>query len=133
MICRHGPNDPDCGSNRRYYSEPIPSPRPEWNAATTPDASNYTIETAERVQEHLVLKVKYPNCSSCAFEGTKIMVFLNVSEQDVIRWKRINPHFRDPKIRSAIEAPSPSARFPGTPAGWADAITYARGKINSRT
>jgi hypothetical protein len=126
MTCRHGPSDPDCSSHPNHvrYQEV----RSELGQRT-PDASNYTIEAAERVGLHLVMKVKYPNCASCAYEGNKVMVFLNVTELDVIRWKRIDPHFRPTaKGKASFEAPSPAARFPGTPDGWTDAITYARGK-----
>lgn len=81
-----------------------------------------------RVGRHLVMKVKYPNCSSCAFEGTKILVFLNISELEALKWRKIDPHFRDPRRKSTTEAPSPAARFPGTPEGWADAVAYANSK-----
>jgi hypothetical protein len=82
-----------------------------------------------RIGKHLVMKVKYPNCFKCAFEGNKLMVFLNVTEVQVLRWRKIDPHFRPtPLASSAIEAPSPAARFPASPDGWADAIAYARSK-----
>lgn len=76
-----------------------------------------------------MMKVKYPNCRNCAYEGCKVMVFLNVTEAQVLRWKKIDPHFRDPKkAMSTSESPSPAARFPGSAEGWADAQSYARGK-----
>jgi hypothetical protein len=120
MVCRHRPGDPDCSSNRPAYRDPSP---------VTPDADNYTIEEVERVGSHLVMKVLYPNCRSCAFEGNKVMVFLNVSEAEVLRWRRIDPHFRDPKRNTALKAaPSPAARFPASAEGWEDALRYAREK-----
>lgn len=104
-------------------------------ASITPDASNYEIQEVSEVGTHLVLKVKYPNCASCAYEGNKVMVFLNVKAIDAMKWKKIDPHFRaPPKVGSSYpnitsrEAPSPAARFPGSADGWADAIAYAMGK-----
>jgi hypothetical protein len=75
------------------------------------------------------MEVHYPNCTNCKFEGKKIMVFTNVAEADALRWKKIDPHFRDSKaVRITTEAPSPAARFPGSEEGWADAINYAVSK-----
>lgn len=121
MVCRHAPGDPNCSSSQYY--------RGNDSTPATPDSSNYTIEEAERVGSHLVLRVKYPNCKNCAYEGNKIMVFLNVSEIQVLKWRKIDPHFRDPKLKVlSTDAPSPSARFPGSSEGWMDALMYAQGK-----
>ncbi len=125
MICRHGPGDPNCSSTNptRYYeSEP-----------KTPDKKNYEIVDFRRVGEHIVLKVLYPNCKSCAYEGRKVMVFLNVAEADILLWKEIDPHFRAPQSLRAPSwdrkaAPSPAARFPASDEGWKDAIAYAQSK-----
>lgn len=117
MTCRHGPGDPDC------TSRPKRAPK----VVKTPDSKNYTIDDVQRVGSHLVMKVNYPNCSACAYEGTKVMVFLDVSEADVLRWKEIDPHFREVKP-SRTMAPSPAARFPSTGEGWCDAIAYAKTK-----
>lgn len=91
----------------------------------TPDSQNYVIEEATQVSRNMVMKVRYPNCAKCAFEGTKIMVFLGVSCTDAIKWRKIDPHFREDKHRTPHEAPSPAARFPGTADGWNDAMNYA--------
>ena len=100
-------------------------------AARTPDPDRYQVENAEEVGPHLVLRVKYPNCERCAYEGSKILVVLNASLAQAITWRRIDPHFRDPKAMKSLlhEAPSPAARFPGSTQGWSDAIVYAKGKI----
>lgn len=145
MICRHAPGDtscsshpdhPDSPSNRRYQTS-APSVYDSsgfgYAAATveTPDAENYTIEKVERVGDHLVLEVLYPNCKKCSFEGRKVVVYLNVTEVQVLRWRKIDPHFKDPKAKvSPTEAPSPAVRFPASPEGWADALEYARSKLN---
>jgi len=124
MTCRHASGDPNCSSSKNYRA-PYEAREP-----ATPDSGNYTIEDVARVGTHLVLKVKYPNCRECTYEGNKIMVFLDVSEADALRWRKIDPHFRDPKgVIASREAPSPVARFPGNAAGWCDAIAYAQGKV----
>lgn len=91
---------------------------------TTPDASRYNIVDSAQIGNNLVLKVKYPNCSSCAFEGTKVMVYLGVLALAALKWKSIDPHFHDKKVTDTM-APSPAARFPATEQGWTDAINYA--------
>ena len=46
-----------------------------------------------------------------------------------MRWRKIDPHFTDPKTtRPPTEAPGPSARFPASEEGWADALAYAHSK-----
>ncbi len=59
------------------------------------------------------------------------MVFLNVTEASALRWREINPHFRDPAVTSPVAnvAPSPAARFPASEKGWQDAINYAKSKM----
>lgn len=116
MVCRHSPGDPNCSSQNPKYGQATQS---------SVDSSKYEIIDVHRVGKHLVLKVKYPSCTNCAYEGVKVMVFLNVSEKEVIMWKKIDPHFRDPKSKNRNEAPSPAARFPATSQGWEDAIKYA--------
>ena len=127
MSCRHSPGDPSCSSSPNYV-RPYEEPR-----NPTPDSANYSIEEFERVGAHLVLKVKYPNCARCAFEGNKVMVFLNVTEKELVKWKRIDPHFRlsskGGQPRPLInDAPSPAARFPPTDEGWRDALNYAENR-----
>jgi hypothetical protein len=95
----------------------------------TPDKKSYEIEQLERIGPHLVLRVRYPNCMSCAWEGNKIMVFLDVPEAQALKWREIDPHFRDPaKPIDRTQAPSPAARFPASIEGWEDAVEYAQRK-----
>lgn len=125
MTCRHSPGDPECSSSPAYRDRV----QREYYESTTPDASKYEIVEVERIGAHLVMKVRYPNCTRCAFEGTKVMVFLNVTEVQVIRWRKIDPHFRPvAKLPQVQDAPSPSARFPASKEGWDDALAYARSK-----
>lgn len=93
----------------------------------TPDADNYQIVDSEQVGSTLCLKVKYPSCAKCSYEGTKVMVFLDTTTSDALKWTRIDPHFRDSKAaRQPYEAPSPEARFPASDQGWGDALAYAQ-------
>lgn len=113
-ICRHPPGSHD---SDRYSYTPDPA---------TPDATKFEIEDVQQVGAHLVMKVKYPNCRACAYEGNKVMVFLNTTPLQAMKWRRIDPHFRAAgKYENAKEAPSPVARFPASPAGWKDAYDYA--------
>lgn len=129
MTCRHAKGAPNC---TEQYPPPR-STRARKDPSPTPNATDYRIEYIERVGPHVVLKVKYPNCAACSFDGNKVMVFLNVSEVQLVRWRAIDPHFRDPKksVVGAAEAPPPAARFPASVEGWDDALAYARSKIPS--
>jgi hypothetical protein len=127
-ICRHSPNDSSCSSHRDYQA-PYEPPARKQKPVVTPDADDYDVEEVERIGPHVVMKVRYPNCKACSYEGNKVMVFLNVSEKDILRWRKIDPHFREPKAGIyPKEAPAPAARFPASPDGWQDAIAYARCK-----
>ena len=58
------------------------------------------------------------------------MVFLNVTESQAMKWRRIDPHFRPTKAAlKPTEAPGPAARFPATLEGWEDAIQYAQRRL----
>ena len=99
--------------------------------AMTPDSKNFEIEKFEQVGSFMVVQALYPNCSKCSYEGRKVMVFQNVTVQDIVYWREIDPHFRPvPKEREAINkkvAPSPVARFPADPQGlgWERAKCFA--------
>jgi hypothetical protein len=139
MTCRHRSGDPACSSSpagaQRAAAYSIEAAERAMKAklaeveARTPDADRYQVDEVERVGAHLVMRVLYPNCVKCSYEGKKVMVFLDVSEKDAMKWRRINPHFRDPtQAVSATEAPPPAARFPANAEGWQDALDYARRK-----
>jgi len=104
----------------------------------SPNPDEYSVEDVEQVGLHLVMKVRYPGCARCDFERCKVMVFLGVDLKAVIRWRRIDPHFRSSVVQehhpvpAGREAPSPAARFPASAAGWTDALEYARRKVGAR-
>lgn len=135
MICRHAPNDTSCSSHKDYVSyDPPTPPEPKMTLKSTdsPDAYNFQVVDALEVGKHLVMKINYPNCKKCAYEGTKVMVFLHTKPLDALRWKRIDPHFRDnTTARLMTDSPGPDARFPASKQGWDDALQYAKNKCTS--
>lgn len=94
--------------------------------AQTVDAAKYEVLEAVQIGLHLVMKIRY--ACQCAFNGEKVLVFLNMQALAALRWRKIDPHFRDKAPENLNEAPSPSARFPATPIGWANARAWAMSK-----
>lgn len=98
-------------------------------AARTPNPDQFEVDRIEEVGKCLVMRVIYPSCSKCAYEGAKVMVFEGPTVIDVVKWRRIDPHFRDTGVVASMkatkEAPSPIARFPGNEDGWKAAVFYA--------
>lgn len=92
----------------------------------SPNPDAFHIDEVEQVGEHLVVRVEYPGCVKCSFDKKKVMVFLFVQLKDVLKWKRIDPHFRETTQTSKTEAPSPRARFPATEDGWREALEWAQ-------
>ena len=144
MTCRHGAGDPSCSSHPDFVAARERERLDEERArlrSLTPDAKAYEIVDVRRVGTHLVMKVLYPNCARCSFEGHKVLVYLDVTEAQVLRWREIDPHFRAPVLlvgskdagAAAREAPSPAPRFPASKEGWDDAIAYAERKKQSVT
>lgn len=132
MTCRHAPGDPNCSSHPDHPDNPA-NRRVRELESKTPDAERFEILDMMRVGAHVVLKVKYPNCSQCSYEGTKIMVFLDVSENQIVRWRKIDPHFRETRVNiPPRESPGPAARFPASDEGWRDACEYAERKAGHR-
>ena len=89
MTCRHQPGDPNCGSHPDNVAARERESREEERVRErlqqiTPDADNYEILDVEQVGSYLVMRVKYPNCTRCAYEGVKVMVSgrLNVDDVD---------------------------------------------------
>jgi hypothetical protein len=146
MVCRHAPGDPACSSHpaniaareaeaRRYSEDRLKKQIADLTkelAQGQIDAEKAEVVDMHRVGPHVVLKVQYPTCKKCSYEGLKVMVYLNVTEAQVIRWRVFDPHFQDPATakQSPREAPSPAARFPASKEGWDDALAYARSKAD---
>jgi hypothetical protein len=129
LTCRHGAYDPDCHSYEGNLKRLKIDYQKQIVDSLTPDSKNYTVEEVEQVNNCVVMRVVYPNCAKCSYEGNKVMVFEGVTLKDVIKWKEIDPHFRETPAGTPLVAPSPVARFPASPEGWLDALTYAGSKI----
>jgi len=139
MICRHSKDDPSCSSHPDYvdpyksrdYVDPYVRPSPE------PDPDVFEVTDVTQIGPHLILKVKYPNYKNCTrqtYEGNKVLVFLNTSTIDALKWRKIDPHFREKgKSKAANEAPGPDARFPASPEGWEDARAYANMRLQQES
>ena len=93
----------------------------------TPDSKKYEILEIQEMGKFLVMKVKYPNCAKCAYEGSKVLV-LEATLAQAIFWNEIDPHFRDEKPTKK-KAPSPVARFTANAEGWKNAISFANSLI----
>jgi hypothetical protein len=151
MICRHHAGDPACGStgggwkaaeNAREAERGIRESEQKKTqaakakitelegriAAMTPDPSVFDLEDIRVIGTAIVAKVRFPNCSSCSYEGNKVLVYEGVSALDVAKWRKLDPHFREqPKgPRDSKVAPPPAARFPASKEGWERAIQFAR-------
>lgn len=147
MTCRHKRGDPACSSspegarriaeeNVRYAAQAAQKKQQEL-LDRTPDPNVYEVVKVIAVGSWLVLMAQYTSCKKCSFDAKKIMVFENTTMQDVIYWRRIDPHFAKPRSfppHSATansdkkQAPPPRARFPGDDQGWEDALYYAKRK-----
>jgi len=151
MTCRHSPGDPACSSSpegqrreaaqrhaesQRNKDRTIEDLKEQIKEMTREiaqgrlDAEKAEVIDMHRVGPHVVLKVSYPTCKKCSYEGFKVMVYLNVTEVQMVRWRVFDPHFQDPETatQSPTEAPSPAARFPASAEGWRDAIDFATRK-----
>ena len=113
MTCHHKAGDPACSSHYLNHNNPAQVALREVEART-PDAKKFEILDVAVRGPHLVVKVLYPNCAKCSYEGTKVMVFLNCSTLDAIKWRMIDPHFRPvPPIATTQRLPSATNRHPG--------------------
>lgn len=135
MTCRHGAGDPRCSTTRNYERERETLIRDltqqiKAKEAETPDSTKFQIEDFVEVGRNLVLKVSYPNCKKCSYEGIKVLVYRNMNIRTAIRWRKIDPHFRDDEPSNPNEAPGPAARFPASVAGWDDALNFAKGETS---
>jgi len=130
MTCRHRPGDPSCSSSpegQARAAQEAADYRKRELEDRTPDPDKYEILEVEEIGPILIMKVRYPTCVKCSYNGTKILVYKGVSLKDVVKWRRIDPHFSDPKDKRRInEAPSPESRFPASPEGWKHALDFAR-------
>lgn len=97
---------------RRVLVE-LPNPNPE----------NFTIERIEHLGSFACAMVHYPDATN--FEGRKIIVFKNATEQDIANAKVLDPHFS--------EDGNILARFRPDEEGWQDALAFTDFKAQSNS
>lgn len=94
-------------------TEPGEPPLPPPN----PNPTNFTIHAARNIGRFLVVQIQYPDCTN--YEGVKILVYENVSIEELNRRTHIDPHFRP-------GPGTPIARFEPTERGWERAKIFCR-------
>jgi len=76
-----------------------------------PDPYNFKILDFTRDGKYMIVRVNYPDCKN--YEGNKILVFQNVTTEQLHKLKALDPHFsNNPAVLSPI------ARFEPTDRGW---------------
>jgi hypothetical protein len=83
-----------------------------------PDPENFIIEKVEERGGFLIAQILYPNCRN--YEGRKLLLYEGITEEQLRRNRRLDPHFCDHGGHV-----SPVARFEPTEAGWRYARTVA--------
>ena len=84
-----------------------------------PDPSNYELLSHVHVGSHLVVKIRYPDCSN--YEGEKILLYSNITLDELLEHNALDPHFCDRE-----DCISPVARFEPTVYGWKLAMRTAQ-------
>ena len=85
-----------------------------------PDPKNFTIKKVYVNAPYLIVKIMYHGCTN--YDGVKILVYKNISRENLLSAKYLDPHFcENCKI-------SPIARFEPTQNGWDDAVLFVRAK-----
>ena len=96
--------------------QPPPAPPPV--VLPNPNPSKYRIIREKIVKEFLIIEILYEGCTN--YEGRKILVYKDITYQQLIEQKLIDPHFSE-----GNEYISPIARFEPTERGWEWAINFA--------
>ena len=81
---------------------------------------NFNIEISTQIENYLILIVEYPNCSN--YEGLKILVYENVTIEDINKLNKIDPHFCEKCL-------SPIARFVPTMKGYKMAKMFCESMV----
>jgi hypothetical protein len=76
-----------------------------------PDPYNWILNNSLKIGRFLLIHITYPDCTN--YEGKKIMLYKNVTLQELEGQKTIDPHFSSNK-----KFHSPIARFEPTNKGW---------------
>ena len=84
-----------------------------------PDPAKYKIIDTLTVGHILIVEIVYPDCKN--YEGKKILVYENMTADQLRKQKYIDPHFsKNAKYKSPI------ARFEPTDRGWRMAESFAK-------
>ena len=87
-----------------------------------PDPSKFNIITWVPVDTYLVVCIEYPNCDN--YEGKKVLVYEDLTIEQLRRFDTIDPHFSDSK-----RFKSPIARFVPTTTGMDMAVKFCLAMI----
>jgi len=96
-----------------------------------PNPRNFKFVKIEYDAPFIITMINYPDCTN--WEGNKILVFDNVTLDELANMDEIDPHFCDGDHKSPI------ARFEPTKSGWAMAKAFVKGwkatdnKLNQNT
>jgi hypothetical protein len=75
-----------------------------------PDPNNFSLEKVVAIGRFVIVQIYYPDCTN--YEGRKILVYENVSVDEITNLNQIDPHFCE------NDHISPIARFLPTNKGW---------------
>lgn len=107
-----GPSSSCGSSSSQSYMSYVPPSEDSRN----PDPARFRFVKFEEVEGHLVVMLEYPNCTN--YEGKKVLLFKDMTLNDLFARKEIDPHF------TAKES-SMVARFAPTDEGWNLAVLLA--------
>lgn len=95
------------GISRDNYSNECPI----ISVNVNPDPSLWSVLDHLQIGVYLIVKIKYHNCTN--YEGVKILVYKDLTLQQLKNQVKIDPHFSENKFYA-----SPVARFEPTTRGW---------------
>jgi len=98
-------------SKANYPAKDCSSCEYKKEVASNPDPSRYKIIEYYEHSNNLLIKARYPNCEN--YEGIKILLYRNLTIQDLMSQKLIDPHFSD-----RTDYKSPFIRLEPTEQGW---------------
>lgn len=81
---------------------------------SNPNPKNFKIIKVMDIGNYIAVEINYPDCIN--YEGNKIMVYQNITKNEIRKIKFLDPHFCDGNHLSPI------ARFEPTKFGWECAI-----------
>lgn len=93
---------------------------PPARAKGNPNPSNWKVQKAVEHGIYLIVQLQYPDCAN--YEGSKILVFENLTLVELVNQKKVDPHF----FKGNKKFRSPIARFEPTERGWKMAETFVK-------